>query len=134
MRLLEKNNLVVGGYQPKMSGNGMEGQSAILCKLGSLEDLEEKLGIDLLTLFVALENGIWTGGKDDYGLALEPEFWKARTFEIKYHKYIGLCFSKVTGGRTYNKTEDNFGFVLDYSVVKLKNYGKTWALTKEELL
>lgn len=33
-------------------------------KLGQLEDIEEELGIDLITLFRAFKNGIYYKGKD----------------------------------------------------------------------
>lgn len=77
-------------------------------KLGQLEDIEQELGIDLVTLFKALKNGCY----------IKP--WA----EIKYSYEIR------TGSDNINlfllDENDN-----DYS---LKDYGKTWALTKEELL
>ena len=77
-------------------------------KLGQLEDIEEELGIDLITLFKALKNGCyvkpWTEIKYSYEI---------RTGSDNIHLYL-------------LDENDN-----DYS---LKDYGKTWALTKEELL
>ena len=78
-------------------------------KLGQLEDIEEKLGVDLLTLFKAKKQGIYCleqpGNKIVY---LQPF-------------YVGM---------------DNFGswHYTKWTSEKLfKDYGKTWALTKEEL-
>lgn len=69
--------------------------------------IEQELGIDLVTLFKALKNGCY----------IKP--WE----EIKYSYEIR------TGSDNINlfllDENDN-----DYS---LKDYGKTWALTKEEL-
>ena len=78
-----------------------------LNRLEKLDDLEEKIGIDLITLLKALESGVWI------------KEWKE---PIKHT--CGLKFSKY--GKYWileNKT-----YCLD-----LKEYGKTWALTKEVL-
>ena len=75
-------------------------------KLGQLEDLEEELGIELITLFKALKNGIWIY---DNG---SPFF----TSRIKLSWHLDAI---------YCDTSDTY--------VLLKDYGKTWALTKEEL-
>jgi hypothetical protein len=79
-------------------------------KLGQLEDVEEELGIDLITLFKALKQGgvyVKEGNKVDWCLMMKG-------FEI---------------------TGDGNEISL-WSQVKLepKDYGKTWSLTKEELL
>lgn len=80
---------------------------SVMNKLGQLEDIEEELGIDLITLFKALKNGIWLKDEKD-------QF-------IPYH-----CLLR-----------DDFILVLYEDIYKkeylLKDYGKTWALTKEEL-
>ena len=65
-------------------------------KLGQLEDIEEELGIDLITLFKALKN--------------EPH--------IALRRAIGYWQLKDLAGDDDLRTQD---------------YGKTWALTKEEL-
>ena len=84
------------------------GHQQFVNKLGQLEDIEDELGIDLITLFKALKNGIWVKDKKDQ--------W------LPYH-----CLLR-----------DDFIFVLYEDIYKkeylLKDYGKTWALTKEELL
>lgn len=79
-------------------------------KLGKLENIEEELGIDLITLFKALKNGI---------------YYKYKPYGYDYK--ISKCRKcHLTGNRT---------LVVDYHTYKyLCDYGKTWALTKEELL
>lgn len=76
-------------------------------KLGRLEDIEEEIGIDLITLFKALKDGIWH-----------------ITSNGKVIGYLNVKWNWCIG-RDYFKTKyGNFYF---------KDYGKTWALTKEEL-
>lgn len=83
-------------------------------KLGQLEDLEEELGIDLITLFKALKNGVYC--KDEYG-GEEKEFHDVRGIEKN-----GL--SVVSNICEYPECDWTEYF---------KDYGKTWALTKGEL-
>lgn len=75
-------------------------------KLGQLEDIEEELGIDLVTLFKALKNGVYVpkGGKRFIPIILCHEDLNLE-LEIGYQEYVSA-----------------------------KDYGKTWALTREELL
>ena len=68
--------------------------------------LEQELGIDLITLFKALKHGIWI--YDDGN----PFF----TSIIKLSMHLGAIYC----------------FTSDIYVL-LRDYGKTWALTKEEL-
>ena len=76
-------------------------------KLGQLEDIEEELGIDLIILFKALKNGIY----------IKP--WK----EIK-HTYEIRTASDNIHLFLLDENDNDYSF---------KDYGKTWALTKEEL-
>lgn len=73
-------------------------------KLGQLEDIEEELGIDLITLFKALKNGFYAE-----------------------HRYIQQCYICFIDGEWAIVNLKNDEWWL------LKDYGKTWALTKEEL-
>lgn len=76
-------------------------------KLGQLEDIEEELGIDLITLFKALKEGIW---------------YKFENANIRYIyvNYLDLGFYV-----------DHFVFWLnETSSFNLKDYGKTWWLEK----
>ena len=76
-------------------------------KLADLEDLEEKLGIDLLTLFMAFKNGIFSR---DYGYLLVEHF------VLKHKKELHCKPLRI----------------YEYRFA-IKDYGKTWALTREEL-
>ena len=98
MRLTKKG---IEGYYGKCDWHMQE-------KLGQLEDIEEELGIDLITLFKALENGIYIKElNNDY------PYWD---FELRHITGIGIVIM--------------WGYC---SNLFLKDYGKTWALTKEEL-
>lgn len=83
---------------------------AIYKQLLPYAEVEEELGIDLITLFKALKNGVYS---NHYAYAGE-EIHKIDV-ELQKRSY-GLC---VSGG---------FG-----EGHNIKDYGKTWALTKEEL-
>lgn len=76
-------------------------------KLGQHEDIEEELGIDLVTLFKAIKNPVYIKETD-------TTVWCSN----RLINVLGHHFILVVGDTSLN-TED---------------YGKTWALTKEELL
>ena len=78
-------------------------------KFAKLEDIEEELGIDLVTLFKALRSGIHIID-DGY----------------PYNDRVDLIYSSDTPCGFKGKVSDHCAF--------FKDYGKTWALTKEELL
>ena len=83
----------------------------IYCKLQYLENIEEEIGIDLITLFKALKNGIYIndgGFIDEIG-----NIYKERVKSIEHWP--------VWGFTTYDDVEYAF-----------KDRGKTWALDKEE--
>ena len=83
-------------------------------KLGKLEDVEEEIGIDLITLFKALKEGIFVAYDSDFGMTNKPK--------IKITKDIatGIC------------CRDKKWYIQEDETL-LKDYGKTWALTREEL-
>jgi len=81
-------------------------------KLGQLEDFEEELGIDLITLFKALRNGVYY--KLNLGQAEKVD-------DVS----LNCC---VSTGYFIHFEYLNYDICLD-----TKDYGKTWALTKEEL-
>jgi hypothetical protein len=69
-------------------------------KLFDLENLEEELGFNLITLFKALKNGIYGKVGSEIKHILAPHFsW----------------------------------FKKEIYIFRLADYGKTWALTREEL-
>ena len=108
MRLTEIMTLFNNiGYQ--MPNNRIDYSRAVN-KLGQLEDIEEELGIDLITLFKALKDGVYTYLKN----------FKTGSVEL-YHAYIEIhSFQEF-------KVFDNY-------FIRYKDYGKTWALTEKELL
>ena len=81
-------------------------------KLGQLEDIEDELGIDLITLFKALKDGIYVKVNRKIDFIRYVSIFKKR----KRHLYSSSTF--------WGK----------YDIGLIKDYGKTWALTKEELL
>ena len=92
-------------------------------KLGKLEDIEEELGIDVITLFKALKNGFYT--KSNNGI----KFWKEDDKHFVYVrdlKYdIEICCEEC---------ENVIGAVPTMFLERsTKDYGKTWALSREEL-
>ena len=98
-------------YARNELGFAISDTQMLLEKLGQLEDIEEELGIDLITLFKALKYPIYVKEKDE-------------TWWCSNRLYFGLgqAFIVIIG-------LDDKDIILP-----LKDYGKTWALTKEELL
>lgn len=88
-------------------------QAPVLSKLGQLEDIEEELGIDLILLLKAVKDGVYV--KHCYNTHCESIDYMP--FRVDYWKdYI----------------EGKKGWLI--CGFEPKDYGKTWALTKEELL
>ena len=79
-------------------------------KLGILEDIEEELGITLEVLFKALKEGIYYDHKHRNPESISFRFC-CNDLIVEY-----TCFG-----------------CTDYDYLEIKDYGKTWALTKEEL-
>ena len=95
--------------------------NSIYKKLKILEDIEEELGIDLITLFKALINGIWTNQEQCYG---DEKQGKIRFFQVRLlleENAVGCIHNSMWKGKEVIRT------------LYFKDYGKTWALTKEEL-
>lgn len=111
-----QDNMELFGYDNKALPNQEMHCSVlhIFDKLGRLEDLEEELGIDLITLFIALKNGVY------YRFDKRSEITKMKKPMLRVID-DELC---LIAPKWITTTWMN---------VKLKDYGKTWALTKEEL-
>ena len=98
-------------------------KDSIYNRLKLLEDLEEDIGMSLLTLFRILKRG--------------QIIYKTRS--LYHHNKIILESRKIDGlyydGSYYIlKIHNNFEDDNDnYDVVYVKDYGVTWALTREEL-
>ena len=101
---------------PRFSISGKKGKAygmvkKAIDKLGQLEDVEEKLGIDLVTLFKAMKDGVYISDGHNNIEYQSPSFLRFTD-----------CFFQI-------ETDDG----LYDSIHLYKDYGKTWALTKEEL-
>lgn len=90
------------------------GQAII--KLGQLEDIEEEFGIDLITLFKALKDGIWIKQTIIDKGEIKNLFFFYEDVNL-YKDCLYACPVDI-----YDKR------------VSVYHYGKTWALTREELL
>lgn len=92
-------------------------------KLGQLEDIEDKLGVDLITLFKALLNGYYS----------RPQLVDNRNTN---NRIITLPTEYISPNDINGLYVDNGFYLMDCiydTEVNIKDYGKTWALTKEGL-
>lgn len=111
MRLTEKKE---NGFYRLKKGQEIYGEEngiRLVQIVGEYEDIKEELGIDLITLLKALKQGsvyVKSGNEVDWDIPMSG-------FQI--------CGDKTNG-------------ITLWSQVRLepKDYGKTWALTKKELL
>ena len=113
MRYTKKIN---NGYTTEQEG--INAVVPCIGKLGKLEDIEEDLGIDLVKLLSLKE---------------------CDTLYCKYKGKILIgMFSSTNFGTVEIDVEgkdicDSPKYDMDCLVFKLKDYGKTWAFTKEEI-
>ena len=112
---------LIGNYNSNIEEftNNHKLRNSVLNKLGQLEDIEEELGVDLITLFKALKQGYIYE-------KLEDEITKRDVDMLDFREGIkGVCLDKSYGIDNYKQC---------YQTLKYINgYGKSWALTKEEL-
>ena len=89
-----------------------------LNELEQYKQLEEKLGCSLITIFETLENGAYVKSKE-WGLChwRMPNIWNEYDSSNTPKSQPELQFKK--SGR--------------YEYFKIKDYGKTWSLRKEDL-
>ena len=89
-------------------------------KLGKLEDIEEKLDIDLIILFKALTQGFIYIKENNNGIS-----------QIEKFGVGGILFDKED--KVWRLTNDDvYDGAYRGSIATNKNYGKTWALTKKD--
>lgn len=94
--------------------------NAEYAKLADLEDIEEELGIDLITLFDVLNGGIW---------ALHP-ITKNKCLII--YPALYYCDNQwVIGCQSMQWNDETNNY--DCWECLLKDYGKTWAKSINEL-
>ena len=93
----------------------------IITELLEYKCIEEELGIDLITLFKALKNGVY------YDIGSKT----IRYYEIDGSQYIDIDIQDQFLNLMYvSPYEDSCHCEMSLA---LDDYGKTWALTKEEL-
>ena len=97
----------------------------IKCKETIEKDLErlEKLEKDIEILKKALKDGINVYYED------EERYQFHNNLRLEYHKTLGWGLVYIYGC----SCRDDMPMKLDKEFYELKEYGKTWALTKEEL-
>lgn len=122
MRLTDKNkcgDYIISRELCIVKKTALRVADEITNKLGPLEDLEEKLGIDLIILFTALDNGLYLKREYDNIIYFAKPKDIIRCDIAK--KYIEI---------------DNFselGTSIPNDFLDFEDYGKSWSLTKEEL-
>ena len=112
------NRLTKNKDERKNWQNLTNGGQLVDDKLGQKEDDDEELGIDSHILFEVFTNGVY--------------FRANSVEEIKFDNFQrGLGFDKQT---IIGFDENGYYFVVAKPFkCYLKDYGKTWALTREEL-
>ena len=106
-RLTKKNNI---GYFPAYERETKENYYDLVHKLGVLEDLEEEIGIDFITLSKILKQRFVY---DNDLVKIELLGLHIKSDELYLYGFV----------------EDTMHAVY----LRLKDYGKTWTITKEKL-
>ena len=113
MRLTEKKENGKYDYATDKNGYCFLQEGQLVNKLGQLEDIEEELGIDLLTYFkIKSAKSVYVKelGKDCSEMLVRPS---KDSIDVCYKGFVNIPECD--------------------SCLQLKDYGKTWALTREEL-
>lgn len=114
MRLTKHSKKDSLGYEAIKELVKQNNASPIIAKLGQLEDIEDKLGIDLDTLYRAFNHICYKKGN-----------------EIKHACHIALIDWAIYVLEE-SVVNDHIEIGVQGTRLELKDYGKTWALTKEE--
>ena len=112
-RLTNSTNSIIKAIATPIDGHKKQ---LIYLKLKSLEDIEEELGIELSVLFSALKNGVYYF--DNQGQLIND--------------FVSLISNCIDIG-TQSKLSYSFITFYDRQTLSIEDYGKTWALTREEL-
>lgn len=103
--------------------NDATGEQSFKDYIKPYRDIEKELGIDLFTLFKALKKGIYVKNRKN---EIRRVSCNIGLVETGGHNSLGLRFQDTNYKWRY--------LVLDTSRDNdVKDYGETWALTKEEL-
>lgn len=114
-------------------------ENIVLTKLKHFEDIEDEIGIDLITLFKALRNGFYYKNKDGniyYSayrfIIVGTSFVKTKPcYQVKTTTLDSCYYGDV---EPFLEVEQaHYWSWTTHEHVEFKDYGKTWALTKEEL-
>ena len=97
-------------------------------KLGQLEDIEDEIGCSLEVLSKAIHNGVWAKNSRQGIHFISHITWLCEVSEIK--QLDGT--TKLTPFYGFNVWKGN-NQDEDDTMYRIEDYGKTWALTKEEL-
>ena len=89
----------------------------ILQEMYEYKSIEEGLGIDLITYIKLVQNGF-------FGICEDDEHDKPYVFEFLPRDFVAYSDEIVV---YWENSEE------EYTTYQYKDYGKTWALTKEEL-
>ena len=115
-------------YPEMMGYEHQQAEMDCINKLGQLEDVEEELGIYLITLYKALNKGFYIKYNDKI-IHIFPDknitvnFWYNTINVFIPPKFFIDC--KKGTDYLSEEIDEEYWF---------KDYGKTWSLTKEELL
>ena len=116
-KYLNFNYLPIPDYDIKRGNYDRITDDMLYNKLGQLEDLEEELEIDLITLIKALREPVY--------VIINKKIVETQCGHIGEDcKFIDF----EVDGKDYRNMYD-----IETYCVLVKEYGKTWALTKEEL-
>lgn len=94
----------------------------VVQKLGKIEDIEEELGIDIVTFCNALKNGIYA---KDHWVVFQP-------YVIKHYNTNEYEFIVNWKDKSFEIVEEFNEEVIEQRAF-FEDYGEEWALTKEEL-
>lgn len=120
MRFTNKDGTICYWWDKRNEPEEIHKQELANQKLCALEDIEEEIGVDLITLFTALENGVYRWHINVYG-----DYDKS--FVEKVFQEVEL---DISSRQLYHVSEISRTATWK---LNLKDYGKTWALTKKEL-
>ena len=104
-------------------------------ELKSYKDIEAELGVNLTTLFKALKKGCWIKYKKPWETKYKIEFFEPDEFAICFHDgLIVFCKVRYYGDEyDWGRSFEIEGDLDETHYFGTSNYGKTWALSREEL-
>lgn len=91
-------------------------------KLGKHEDIEKEKGIDLITLFEAVDKGFYYKSSEDNSIRHVSSYVSNRSYGFVCIEYAFISYYEIFMGQV--RKEMQFYF---------RDYGEKWALSLEEL-